>query len=621
VDAPVKVACVQAEPVILDREATVDKLVGLAAEAAGEGASLLVFPEAFIPVYPSSTWAKALAGWGDERAKDAFARLAAEAVAVPGEAADRIGEAAREHGVWIVTGVTEVDPERPGTLYNTLLYHGPDGRLALRHRKLVPTNHERLVWGQGDGGGLRAIPTGLGRIGGLICWEAGHAAFWLELAENWGLRKIRPRPMVSTWLQPRPPHRQTGRHRANGPPPDKEAKLHVKRTVHGCRADARLARIAASGCTRRDEGEGADQRLGGHQDGPLGLRPLPHRGRLRAHGRADPRRGYGLGQRVRLRRPDRADVMTEQTKTARIAGLPEIFRLAVEKKLLLKHRSEKTVVNALSHLVPFGVWLASAGLAAEAVTGDDLDRYFSQHTGAPRTIKEARKRIKWAYDYAIKRGDLGVTTDPFLLSEFEPPAPPDERPKTIPVEELRKMARRCRSENGKTLFLFLTYTGMRVDEIRRLRWADIDWDERSVTFVGKGNKSRTVPLHPLIFERLGQVRPRTSEDGAILTGSTRLSHREVAGEPYQALDKLKREFTDEPFHSFRRTVATSLGRNKVEERLIFRIMGWQRKTIFDMYYDAVDVNDLHAAISNLYADDPVGGIVEAGAAPAASVAA
>ena len=166
-----KVACVQAEPVILDREATVDKLVALTAEAAGQGASLLVFPEAFIPVYPSSTWAKAFAGWGDDRAKQAFARIAAEAVAVPGEAEQRIGKAAEEHGVWIVTGVTEVDPERPGTLYNTLLYHGPDGRLALRHRKLVPTNHERLVWGQGDGGGLRALPTELGRIGGLICWE------------------------------------------------------------------------------------------------------------------------------------------------------------------------------------------------------------------------------------------------------------------------------------------------------------------------------------------------------------------------------------------------------------------------------------------------------------------
>jgi nitrilase len=171
VETPVKVACVQAEPVILDREATVDKLVRLVAETAGEGASLVVFPETFVSVYPSSAWAKALAGWSDERAKEAFARFAEQAVSVPGEAADRIGEAAREHGVWVVTGVTEVDPERPGTLYNSLLYHAPDGRLALRHRKLVPTNHERLVWGQGDGSGLRAIPTELGRIGGLICWE------------------------------------------------------------------------------------------------------------------------------------------------------------------------------------------------------------------------------------------------------------------------------------------------------------------------------------------------------------------------------------------------------------------------------------------------------------------
>jgi nitrilase len=170
-DAPVTVACIQAEPVVLDREATIDKLVGLTAEAAGAGAHLLVFPEAFVPAYPSSVWARAFAGWAEPGAKEAFALLARESVAVPGEAEARIGAAAREHGVWIVTGVTEVDPERPSTLYNTLLYHGPDGALAARHRKLVPTNHERLVWGQGDGGGLRAIPTPLGRVGGLICWE------------------------------------------------------------------------------------------------------------------------------------------------------------------------------------------------------------------------------------------------------------------------------------------------------------------------------------------------------------------------------------------------------------------------------------------------------------------
>ena len=167
----VRVACVQAEPAILDREATIDKVAALTAEAKANGAQLVVFPETFIPAYPSSAWAKFLAGWADPRAKGAFAQLARESVEVPGPAADRLGEIAREHEVWLVTGVNERDPSRSSTLYNALLYHAPDGSLALHHRKLVPTNHERLIWGQGDGGGLRAIPTGIGRIGGLICWE------------------------------------------------------------------------------------------------------------------------------------------------------------------------------------------------------------------------------------------------------------------------------------------------------------------------------------------------------------------------------------------------------------------------------------------------------------------
>ena len=170
-EATVKVACIQAEPVVLDREATLEKLERLTAEAAAEGAQLIVFPEAFLPAYPSSIWARAFAGRAEAGAKEAFALLARESVTVPGPAEARIGAAAREHGVWIVTGVTEVDPGRPSTLYNTLLYHSPDGTLVERHRKLVPTNHERLVWGQGDGGGLRALPTPLGRLGGLICWE------------------------------------------------------------------------------------------------------------------------------------------------------------------------------------------------------------------------------------------------------------------------------------------------------------------------------------------------------------------------------------------------------------------------------------------------------------------
>jgi nitrilase len=116
-------------------------------------------------------WARALAGWGDPRAKEAFALLADSGVEIPGPAADRLGEIARENGVWLVVGVNELDPRHSGTVYNALLYFDPEGRLALKHRKLVPTNHERLVWGPGDGGGLRAVETSLGRVGGLICWE------------------------------------------------------------------------------------------------------------------------------------------------------------------------------------------------------------------------------------------------------------------------------------------------------------------------------------------------------------------------------------------------------------------------------------------------------------------
>jgi len=167
----VKVACVQAEPVVLDRERTLDRLEELAAEAAGNGAELVVFPETFVPVYPSSRWAKAFAGWQNPDAKKTFARIAMNSVAVGLPSERRLGAAAKELGIWIVTGVNEVEPYRPGTIYNSLLYHSPDGELVLHHRKLVPTNHERLVWGQGDGRGLEAAETPFGRIGGLICWE------------------------------------------------------------------------------------------------------------------------------------------------------------------------------------------------------------------------------------------------------------------------------------------------------------------------------------------------------------------------------------------------------------------------------------------------------------------
>jgi nitrilase len=168
-DIPVKVACVQAEPVPFDRAATIDKLERLVAEVAAEDARLALFPETFIPVYPSNRWARFLAGWGDGAdARDVFAKLARQSIEIPGPDSDRLADIARTHDIWLAVGVNELER---GTLYNALLVYSPDGELALHHRKLMPTNHERLVWGLGDGGGLETIATDLGKVGGLICWE------------------------------------------------------------------------------------------------------------------------------------------------------------------------------------------------------------------------------------------------------------------------------------------------------------------------------------------------------------------------------------------------------------------------------------------------------------------
>lgn len=159
----VTVAAVQATPVFLDREATTDKVCALVKEAAGHGADLIVFPESFVPAYPDWVWRTP--AWRDT---EFVKRFYANAVPVPGPTLERIGAAAAEASAYVVLGVTEVDG---GTLYNTLLYLGPDGRLLQRHRKLMPTGGERTVWGMGDGSELDVVRTPFGVVGGLLCWE------------------------------------------------------------------------------------------------------------------------------------------------------------------------------------------------------------------------------------------------------------------------------------------------------------------------------------------------------------------------------------------------------------------------------------------------------------------
>jgi nitrilase len=162
------VAAVQATPVILDAGATVAKAVELLGDAAARGADLAVLPETFVPLYPSNRWAKGAAAFGGH--DELWERLWANAVDVPGPLVDELVAACARHGLHCAIGVNEREADRPGSLYNTLLLLGPEGLLH-KHRKLMPTQHERLFHGIGAGDDLQVLSTPLGRIGGLICWE------------------------------------------------------------------------------------------------------------------------------------------------------------------------------------------------------------------------------------------------------------------------------------------------------------------------------------------------------------------------------------------------------------------------------------------------------------------
>ncbi|QDS37558.1 carbon-nitrogen hydrolase family protein [Brevibacillus brevis] len=168
----VRVAVVQAASVIMDREASTEKAVSLTLEAGEKGAKIVVFPEAFIPAYPRGlTFGTKVGSRSPEGRKDWF-RYWDNSIVVPSEETDKLGEAARKAGVYLVIGVIERDNENSGgTLYCSVLFFGPDGGLLGVHRKLKPTASERLIWGEGDGSTLPVLDTPYGKIGALICWE------------------------------------------------------------------------------------------------------------------------------------------------------------------------------------------------------------------------------------------------------------------------------------------------------------------------------------------------------------------------------------------------------------------------------------------------------------------
>lgn len=159
----IRVAAVQIAPDLESADGTLAKVLRAIAEAAGRGARLVVFPETFVPYYPYFSFVRAPVAMGADHM-----RLYERAVAVPGPVTDAVAEAARRHGIVVVLGVNERDH---GSLYNTQLVFDDDGSMVLKRRKITPTYHERMVWGQGDGSGLKVVDTGVGRVGALACWE------------------------------------------------------------------------------------------------------------------------------------------------------------------------------------------------------------------------------------------------------------------------------------------------------------------------------------------------------------------------------------------------------------------------------------------------------------------
>jgi len=167
-----KVAVIQKPPVLLNRDKTIETALASIEEAASAGAELLVFPEAYIPGYPTWVW-RLRPGDDMHLSGELHAKLRRNSVDLSGRHLQPIQESAARHHVTVVLGINEIDSDCSGsTLFNSVVVIGPDGSVLNRHRKLMPTNPERMVWGMGDAGGLRVVDTPVGRLGCLICWES-----------------------------------------------------------------------------------------------------------------------------------------------------------------------------------------------------------------------------------------------------------------------------------------------------------------------------------------------------------------------------------------------------------------------------------------------------------------
>jgi len=165
----VKVAVIQTAPVLFNKQATLEKALGLIKQVAEQGAQLVVFPEAFIPAYPRGLGFGTIVGERLPEGREMWARYFSQSVEVPGPETYELSQIAKKYQLYLGMGISESDQR--GTLYCTYLIFNSDGRLISHHRKIKPTGFERVIWGEGDGSSIKVHQTEIGRIGTLICWE------------------------------------------------------------------------------------------------------------------------------------------------------------------------------------------------------------------------------------------------------------------------------------------------------------------------------------------------------------------------------------------------------------------------------------------------------------------
>lgn len=289
------------------------------------------------------------------------------------------------------------------------------------------------------------------------------------------------------------------------------------------------------------------------------------------------------------------EVPVSRTEAAREGeSVESMIGLHYLDRLLRRGRHPASMRNFTRAWRSFEGWCTNNGVSPELAESWQLEEYFFGLAYAPTTKRMYMAQVRAAYRYAIRRGS--ILSDPTIDLEF--PKVPETIVRTLTNGQLREIKSNCFNDRQWLMFHLFAYTGCRRNEIRELHWDQVNTTNNTIFVTGKFNKSRLIPIHPALGEVMSGFKQPT---GKAVLGN-------AYGRPfhYTYYDDILKSFAPTAtFHDFRRTVASSLDANGVEEGVIMKIMGWAPKTVFDRHYRNVAPERLQRAILKLYADDPL----------------